>query len=65
MKLFITLLENVNKSQTSAGNLSLMMGLWITRCMHSNVQKPSGFPIMYGKLCILDETPSQKQSYAN
>jgi hypothetical protein len=24
MKLFITLLENVNKSRTSAGNLSLM-----------------------------------------
>jgi hypothetical protein len=27
MKLFITLLENVNKSRTSAGNLSLSRGV--------------------------------------
>jgi hypothetical protein len=35
MELFMTLLENVNKSQTSAGRLSLKLGLY------AEVQRPN------------------------
>jgi hypothetical protein len=39
MKLFITLLENVNKSRTSAGNLSLSPPLQNGNLGHMQVSK--------------------------